>query len=59
MVQLLLLLLLVLLLLLQQSQQQKKVMCSPVGTEAIGTGRCCGKMVQVVGMCGSWAGPRI
>ena len=27
----------------------------PVGTKAIGTGRSCGKIVRVVGTCGSWA----
>ena len=30
----------------------------PVGTEAIGAGRRCGKVVWVVGMCASWPGPR-
>ena len=30
----------------------------PVGTEAIRAGRWCGKIVRVVGMCGSWASPR-
>ena len=29
----------------------------PVGTEAIGAGRWCGKIVWVVGTCGSWASP--
>ena len=30
----------------------------PVGTEAIGAGRWCGKIVRVAGTCGSWASPR-
>ena len=30
----------------------------PIGTEAIGAGRCCGKIVWVVVMYGSWASPR-
>ena len=29
----------------------------PVGTDAMGAGRCCGEIVWVVGMCGGWAGP--
>ena len=46
------LLLLLLLLLLWASQQQKKV--GPlIGTEAIGAGRWCGKIMRVVGTCGS------
>ena len=30
----------------------------PAGTAAVGAGRWCGKIVRVVGTCGSWASPR-